>query len=65
MTGCGGAENVNVEFPIPKFSKYVSYETDNQDVTITEENGIIRASKPTLEKEEKIRYFDKSITSKC
>ena len=50
------AENVNVEFPIPKFSKYVSYETDNQDVTITEENGIIRASKPTLEKEEKIEF---------
>lgn len=50
------AENVNVEFEVPRFAEYVSYEIENEDVNIIEENGVIKASKSILEKDEKIEF---------
>lgn len=54
--GNNKAENINIEYAIPKYAEYVSAESDNENLSITAENGIVRASIGGLEKEEKVEF---------
>ena len=54
--GNSKAENVNVEFNIPRFSEYVSYEIEDENIDIVKEDEVIKASKAILEKDEKIEF---------
>lgn len=54
--GNNKAENINIEYSIPKYAEYVSAESDNENLNITAENGIVKANINELEKEEKIEF---------
>lgn len=54
--GSEKAEDINVEFPIPKYSGYVSYECDNENAIINYENNSVKLSIQTLERNEKVEF---------
>lgn len=54
--GNNKAENVNIEFAIPKYATYVSAESDNENLNIMQENGIVKANINELEKDAKVEF---------
>lgn len=54
--GNNKAENINIEFIVPKYAEYVSAESDNENLNITSENGIVKANLNELEKDGKVEF---------
>lgn len=54
--GNNKAENVNIEFLVPKYAEYILSESDDTNIEITEENGIVKTNIPEIEKDGKFEF---------
>jgi uncharacterized repeat protein (TIGR01451 family) len=55
-TGNDKAENINIEFPIPTYTEYVSYQTENENIEANVENNVLKVNASELESGKTIEF---------